>query len=340
MTDEMVFTVTGPTAKPAEPISLGEAGLREREHLQEWVLDHPEILGGDVRIVTFEFGRWTGNDDRIERDRLDILGIDVEGRLVIVELKRDRAPDTVEMQALKYAALASRFTLEELARVHSHYLSRRRGEPVDEAQATAELEEFSDLSEKSLRDPRIMLLASSFPRTVTATVVYMHQQLGLDIDLLAFQAYRTADAEGEDEQILLTVSRFYPPPDVEEFVLSPELSEAKAKKKQRSSKRRDGRTVPKLVGPKRSTKARSSRFAARSSRSDRRLMHGSPRTRGGARRLGGITTENRSCGRPTARPTHPRAWPRESWMEWGSRGGQWPVPAAGSTNRNEASGTS
>src|SRR5690625_2100550 len=92
-----------------------------------------------------------------------------------------------------------------------------------------------------------MLLASSFARTVTATVVYLHQQLGLDIELLASQAYRTADDAGDAEQILLTVSRLYPPPDVEEFVLSPELSEAKAKKQQRSSKRRDGRTVPKLV---------------------------------------------------------------------------------------------
>lgn len=54
---------------------------------------------------------------------MDIPGIDVEGGLVIVELKRGRAPDTVEKQALKYAALASRFTIEELARVHARYLS-------------------------------------------------------------------------------------------------------------------------------------------------------------------------------------------------------------------------
>jgi hypothetical protein len=38
---ERVFTVTGPTATPAQPITLAEAGLRERSDLQQWVLAHP-----------------------------------------------------------------------------------------------------------------------------------------------------------------------------------------------------------------------------------------------------------------------------------------------------------
>jgi hypothetical protein len=40
-------------------------------------------------------------------DRLDILGFHISGELVVAELKRDRAPDTVEMQAIKYAAMVS-----------------------------------------------------------------------------------------------------------------------------------------------------------------------------------------------------------------------------------------
>jgi hypothetical protein len=55
---ERVFTVTGSAASPAQPISLAEAGLRERSDLQEWVVAHPEILGDGVLVVTFEFDRW------------------------------------------------------------------------------------------------------------------------------------------------------------------------------------------------------------------------------------------------------------------------------------------
>jgi RecB family endonuclease NucS len=96
---ERVFTVTGSAATAAQPITLAEAGLRERSDLQEWVLSHPEIIGDDVLVVTFEFDRWQVSGGARERDRLDVLGIGADGRLVVAELKRDRAPDTVEMQA-------------------------------------------------------------------------------------------------------------------------------------------------------------------------------------------------------------------------------------------------
>jgi hypothetical protein len=43
MPDELVFNVQESRAVPATPISLAEAGLSERQHLQEWVLSHPEM---------------------------------------------------------------------------------------------------------------------------------------------------------------------------------------------------------------------------------------------------------------------------------------------------------
>jgi hypothetical protein len=39
--EEVVFSVSGSTAVLADEITLAVAGLREREHLQEWVLAHP-----------------------------------------------------------------------------------------------------------------------------------------------------------------------------------------------------------------------------------------------------------------------------------------------------------
>ncbi|MCA9572692.1 MAG: hypothetical protein KC656_32860, partial [Myxococcales bacterium] len=58
MSGERVYSVDGAAATPAVPISLAEAGLRERDDLQEWVVAHPEILGENVMILTFEFDRW------------------------------------------------------------------------------------------------------------------------------------------------------------------------------------------------------------------------------------------------------------------------------------------
>lgn len=241
MSGETVFTVKGSSATVAQLISLGEAGLTERAHLQERVLAHPQVLGTDVKIVTAEFGRWTDAAGGVERDRLDVLGLDRDGRLVVVELKRDKAPDTVEMQALKYAALVSRFTRDRLAGVHAQYLTVRRGEAVDAQSALADLEAWATLSEDTLRLPRVVLMAISFPATVTATVVFLHQQLALDIRLLAFQAHRA------EHQLIVTVSQHYPPPDVEEFVLSPEVNEHRQARADRQTRSREGNAVPRIV---------------------------------------------------------------------------------------------
>lgn len=241
MNGELVFTVNGASATAATPIGLSQAGLRERQHLQEWVIAHPEVLGPSVKIVAFEFGSWTGHTGEKERDRLDVLALDREGHLIVVELKRDKAPDTVEMQALKYAALVSRFTRDDLDRVHARYRTQASGHEVSAVEAAAELDSWSEITEDTLRSPKVVLMATDFPQTVTATVVYLHQQLGLDIRLLVFQAYQTSN------DVLITVSQHYPPPGIEEFVLSPEVSEAQRAKSGKQDKQREASIVARLV---------------------------------------------------------------------------------------------
>ena len=241
MNGELVFTVTGASAVAATPISLADAGLKERQHLQEWVIAHPRVLGPAVKIVAFEFGSWTGYTGEKEKDRLDVLALDGDGHLIVVELKRDKAPDTVEMQALKYAALVSRFTRDDLDKVHARFLSKQTGADVSAEQAAAELDAWAAITEESLRLPSVVLMASDFPQTVTATVVFLHQQLSLDVRLLAFQAYRTAN------DVLVTVSQHYPPPGIEEFVLSPEINEAQKAKSTKQNKQREVTTVARLI---------------------------------------------------------------------------------------------
>ena len=54
---------------------------------------------------------------------IDLLGVDREGNVVVVELKRDRTPRDVVAQALEYAAFAARLdvdALEGILRVHEH----------------------------------------------------------------------------------------------------------------------------------------------------------------------------------------------------------------------------
>ncbi len=222
--DEVVFAVAGSTADPAQRISLAEAGLREREHLQEWVIAHPEIIGPGVMIVTFEFDHWSSASGS-QKDRLDILGLGEDGRIVVAELKRGQAPDTVDMQALKYAAMASRFTPRLLAEYHAKFSQRkvqnaRQAEPLTEAESLSKLETHSEIGllPDQLINPRVVLLAESYPATVTATAVWLNER-GVDLTLMRYQGYRTSG-----EHIVLTVSQLYPVREVADFEVAPHTS--------------------------------------------------------------------------------------------------------------------
>ena len=244
MAGELVFAIEGPRAQAAQPVTLAEAGLRERSDLQEWVLAHPDMLGAGVMVVAFEFDRWrAGASGERERDRLDVLGLDTDGRLVVAELKRDRAPETVNMQAIKYAAMASRFTEESLVEHYVQFRSRA-GEPISEEQARDELiAHAGDLDPELLRTPRIVLVAGSFPPTVTATVVWL-TEVGLDITMQKVQAYRVFG-----DRIVVTVSQLYPVQDVEDFTVSPQRAQAQVTEARRRTTREKS-TVHKLVATK------------------------------------------------------------------------------------------
>jgi alkylated DNA nucleotide flippase Atl1 len=223
---EMVFTVRAGRAEAARPLTLAEAGFRERSDLQEWIRVHPRILGAGVRIVTMEFDRWA-SVSATHADRLDLLGLDEEGRLVLAELKRDGAPDFVEMQAIKYAAYASRFTLDTLAACHGSYL-RKTDPSVTDEDALAQLTEHcGGLDDAVLSSPRIVLVAGSFPESVTASVVWLCNQ-GLDITLVQVRAYRA------EHDTVISVSQIWPLREVDELVIGPSLP--------RPSRHRDQRT--------------------------------------------------------------------------------------------------
>lgn len=217
--DELVFSVV----HAVEAISLADAGLREREHLQEWVLAHPEVLGPGILIVTSEFDRWESRAGA-ERDRLDILGLSSDGHLVVAELKRGLAPDTVDMQAIKYAAMASRFDIETLTDAYVEFVRKHSEVALTSEEAAEQLQAHTEftLSDETLRAPRIVLVAGGFPANVTATAVWL-SEMGLDIALTRVQAYRTPG------EVIVTVSRHYPPPDVEEFLVAPTRAARRAR---------------------------------------------------------------------------------------------------------------
>ena len=78
------------------------------------------MLEEGLFIVAEEFSNWEDSSRSI-----DLLALDAEGNLVVIELKRTQTGDHSELQAIRYAAMVSNMTLEQLIEAASVLLAKR-----------------------------------------------------------------------------------------------------------------------------------------------------------------------------------------------------------------------
>lgn len=211
----IIYKIDGGHVVVATPVTLESIGARERQDLQEWIISHPESLGDGILVVTCEYDKWESGSGGTTKKRLDILGLDTSGRLVVVELKRDEDSD-IHLQAITYAAMVAGFTEETLADVYADFLTKRNGEKTSSSDALDVLRKHveGELDTDILAVPRIILLARHHPQQVLTSTVWLTQQ-GLDIELRQVEAFQV------DGVSLVSFAQMYPVPGVEDLLLGP-----------------------------------------------------------------------------------------------------------------------
>ena len=191
----------------APEVSLASIGLRERRDLQEWVKARPELVGKGLLLVTSEFDRWEIGTQRVP-DRLDVLFVDVEGAPVVAELKRDRAPGSTELQALKYAAFCAQLTVDDLAEEYAAFHGVDPGEAMAALCAHAPV-----LADGEPADVKIRLVAGSFGPAVTSVVLWLRDH-HVDIGCVEVTAREVAGS-----QVLVTSRLVIPLPEAEDYLV-------------------------------------------------------------------------------------------------------------------------
>lgn len=215
----MLFKIDGQGAVESVPKhELAELGLRERDDLQEWVIEEPRILGEDLLVVTSEYA---GFEDTL--DRLDVLALDPEGKLVVIELKRDRADSNTDLQALKYASFCSTLTAEDIQQLYREFHTGRNNGDLSAEEVGDRFVTFLDSedpvvlgeegwAEFELDDrPRVMLAAGDFGTEITSPVLWLHEEFGLDISCVRLRAYE------RDSEYLIQGQQIIPVPETEEY---------------------------------------------------------------------------------------------------------------------------
>jgi len=182
----------------------------ERADLQRALRGRIEVLDPDLLVVAEEFG-----DFADVRRRIDLLCVDREGQLVVVELKRTEDGGHMELQALRYAAMVSTMTFDQLADTYQRYLRQIASAKAGEArQHLVEFLEDVGGEETILeRRVRILLVSGGFDPQITTTVLWLNEIYGLDITCVRLVPYRV---EG---RLLLDVQQVIPLPEAEELMV-------------------------------------------------------------------------------------------------------------------------
>ena len=202
--------------------------LQERPHLQEWLAQTPEALGEDLLVIQKEFDGFADT-----RERLDLLTLDKEGRLVVIENKLDDSGRDVVWQALKYVAYCSSLKKAELVQIYQEYLDQWS----DDENAVANLCEFLDVEDlddtvlNAGNEQRLILVAANFRKEVTATVLWL---LGHGVRVQCFRVLPYSLGE----ELLIDLQQIIPTPEAADYMIGMAAKESEEKLVQGTQKRR------------------------------------------------------------------------------------------------------
>ena len=216
-----IYKMVGDKAKLAKvaATSFGEEGVLERADLQRMLRDQPEVLEEGLLIISEEFGNWQDSNRRI-----DLLGLDAEGRLVVVELKRGETGDHMDLQAIRYAAMVANMTFQQTVDTYQAYLEKRANEPggvtVEEGDAETRVREHLGIAGRDNQAihteiPRIILASENFGKELTTCVMWLNdswlRDAGLEVKCIRLQPHRN------DNEILIETSVVIPLPEASEY---------------------------------------------------------------------------------------------------------------------------
>ena len=180
--------------RPASKLNLTE------KNLENWMARNPDLLFGAEKVLVI--------GQSVAGKRMgDILALDADGRLVIVEIKRDWSDRATVGQLLGYAAEMTGKSYEDLEKLDREYWPRRHGESpyVPLLEGIRELTDDPEFDQKDIpkaqQGHRIIIVAPASDEGLLKIVNWLHEY-GVPINFVPF----TLHANSDDAEILMDIA--------------------------------------------------------------------------------------------------------------------------------------
>lgn len=162
---------------------LSSTQLNDESRLEALIVEDPNMLGRDLLIVGQQVRTASGN-------RLDLLGIDVDGDLHIIELKRDRTPRDVVAQALDYASWVRDLSYEDIVNIFEEFDDTREFEEAySEKFGGARPEGESGVPEDVNQQHTLTIVASELDAATERIVEYLAEEYNVPVNAVRFNYY-------------------------------------------------------------------------------------------------------------------------------------------------------
>lgn len=196
--------------KKMETITFSDLGFRERENLQEWIANNPECLGEELLIIQKEFDGFNDTNER-----LDLLAVDKQGNIVVIENKLDDTGRDVTWQVLKYASYCSTLSKDQIAKIYQDFLNKKSVKENAEENLMEFFNkgDFAEISLNSGQTQRIIMVAGSFRKEVTSTVLWLMNYK------LRIQCFK-AEPFKLDDKLFINFEQIIPMKEAEDYVIS------------------------------------------------------------------------------------------------------------------------
>ncbi|MYC30120.1 MAG: DUF91 domain-containing protein [Chloroflexi bacterium] len=168
------------------PISF--TGMDSEARLQEIIANDISIVDPTLMVIGREVTTPYGG-------RIDILAIDGDGRLSVIELKRNLTPREIVAQALDYGSWVRCMTIDEIAETFIRYQERFHQDSSPTGIDEALRERFSNVPDELNTAHRLVVVAADLDPSTERIVTYLQEEYGVEINVVFFRAFTDGERQ-------------------------------------------------------------------------------------------------------------------------------------------------
>jgi hypothetical protein len=159
----------------------------QEDVLEFWLENNPAYILEDENVLII--GRQVPTN---LGSIIDLLGIDREGNVVVIELKRDRTPRETIAQILEYASFVERLSYSQLEHIFRDYCGEENPGLIDYHRNYFQLE--GDEAVAFNRNQKLIIVGQVITKEIMQTSAFLRKK-GIEVFCLEFKYFETKAGE-------------------------------------------------------------------------------------------------------------------------------------------------